>query len=184
MRAARRLANARCLSIRAQRFLKLARARGLHDGSTLLVAALQGERLYVANAGDCRAVLVAVPPRSATSAEQWWRAQPACSGADSEPCGTAPTAVALSEDHKPDLARELERIGRAGGHVLRVHGTPRVQGVLSVARSLGDVDLKAYVVAQPDVCRHVFGGSELALLLASDGVCSGRCCGAALGDGE
>ena len=48
------------------------------------------------------------------------------------------TAVDLTEDHIPTLQSETERIHRAGGSIVR----GRVQGVLGVARSFGDIEFK------------------------------------------
>jgi len=56
-----------------------------------VVAVLKGRELYVANAGDSRAVL-----------------------------GRGATAVPLSEDHKPASASEKQRITDAGGFVSEV----------------------------------------------------------------
>lgn len=57
---------------------------------------LQGDQLYVANAGDSRAVL--------------------CRG---------PDAIALSHDHKPASEAEKTRITAAGGWVSSVNGVNR-----------------------------------------------------------
>ena len=50
-----------------------------------------------------------------------------------------PVALALSEDHKPNLAGERARITAAGGHVTP---TGRVNGNLNLSRSLGDLKYK------------------------------------------
>ena len=68
---------------------------GLQAGCTAVVAVLKGRRLYVANAGDSRAVLAR---------------------------GTA--AMALSEDHKPASPTEKSRITTAGGFVSEVVAAP------------------------------------------------------------
>lgn len=62
-------------------------------GCTAVVAVLKGRELYVANAGDSRAVL-----------------------------GRGAIAVPLSEDHKPASASERQRITDAGGFVSEVCG--------------------------------------------------------------
>jgi len=97
--------------------------------------------VYVANAGDCRAVLVKRGGK----------------------------AVALSEDHKPNLPRESKRIKESGGHVY-FDGSWRVEGILAVARALGDMLLKPYVTATPDVVEHEVSDDDLYLILASDGL--------------
>lgn len=82
------------------------------QGCTAVVCCVTKENIVVANAGDSRAVL--------------------CRGG---------RAVALSEDHKPSLARERSRIAKAGGQVIELagdRGGPRVQGDLNLSRSLGD----------------------------------------------
>ena len=148
--------------------------------STLLVAGLHGGRLVVANAGDCRALLLTAKADCGEKAEagrrgaQWWDAQHAC-GDETHASSEASChcdrlhALPLSEDHKPDRDRERRRIEAAGGHVSVRHGVARVEGLLAVSRSLGDADLKRYVVATPDVRQRLLDGTEVGLLLASDG---------------
>ena len=48
------------------------------------------------------------------------------------------TAIDLTTDHIPTLQSETERIHRAGGSIVR----GRVQGVLGVSRSFGDIEFK------------------------------------------
>ena len=78
-------------------------------------------------------------------------------------------ARALSLDHKPDAPKEYYRIIKAGGKVeTEAGGIPRVNGVLAVARSIGDFDNKIGVEHKPDIlhmhCEHKF------IVLASDGL--------------
>lgn len=47
----------------------------------------------------------------------------------------------LTRDHHPGRDDEKARIEAAGGFV-RVWGVPRVNGILAVSRSIGDVYLK------------------------------------------
>lgn len=47
----------------------------------------------------------------------------------------------LTRDHHPDRDDERARIEAAGGFV-RLWGVPRVNGILAVSRSIGDVYLK------------------------------------------
>lgn len=89
-------------------FCKAARMENRTDGSTALMAVVcrnpgeEGGDLWVANAGDCRAVLI----RASGSTEQ------------------------LSTDHKALL--EKERIEEEGGFVATVNGIGRVNGAVSV----------------------------------------------------
>ncbi|ONK67219.1 uncharacterized protein A4U43_C06F17790 [Asparagus officinalis] len=59
-------------------------------------------------------------------------------------------AIAVSRDHKPDQTDERQRIEDAGGFVTWA-GTWRVGGVLAVSREFGDILLKQYVVADPEI---------------------------------
>lgn len=67
------------------------------------------DRYYTANIGDSRAVLC-----------------------------RAGSAVALSNDHKPDLPSEHNRIQKAGGFVEK----NRINGSLNLSRAFGDFDYK------------------------------------------
>lgn len=119
-------------------------------GCTAVVAVLKGRELYVANAGDSRAVL-----------------------------GRGATAVALSEDHKPASPTERNRITAAGGFVSEVGGVTRVNGNLNLSRAIGDLRYKAnsdlpveaqIITAQPDVRRVALTPEDRFFLLACDGV--------------
>lgn len=112
-------------------------------------------RITVANCGDSRAVLC-------RSGRAW----------------------ALSEDHKPELEREKERIEKADGKVERPSGQPRgcyrVDGWgLNLSRALGDFHYKANtrlpveeqkVIAVPEIqSLHLCDEDEF-VVLACDGV--------------
>ena len=91
--------------------------------------------IYSANCGDGRAVLGRKRPLAARQNED-----------DSEKCDSHEyEAVRLSHDHKADDPKEIERIEKAGGFVLK----GRVLGVLAVSRSLGDHILKEFIIAEP-----------------------------------
>jgi protein phosphatase 1G len=100
---------------------------GYACGTTAVVALITADQLVVANAGDSRAVL--------------------CRGG---------AAVALSEDHKPQLPGETKRIEAAGGFVIG----NRVNRNLGLSRAIGDLQYKQnpnksaeqqIVTALPDV---------------------------------
>lgn len=82
-------------------------------GCTAVVALLHGNKLFIANAGDSRAVL--------------------CRDGKAFP---------LSEDHKPSQARERERIVAAGGFLSEIGGMCRVNGNLNLSRAIGDLKYK------------------------------------------
>mmetsp|Transcript_41255 Transcript_41255/g.95517 ORF Transcript_41255/g.95517 Transcript_41255/m.95517 type:complete len:391 (+) Transcript_41255:114-1286(+) len=123
-------------------------------GCTCVVCLVQPEVLVVANAGDSRAVLSR-------------RGQ----------------AVPLSEDHKPNLPVEHERIRRAGGSVERQQvGSVvqyRVNGNLNLSRSIGDLEYKKnpllppseqIICSTPDVLTFKREADDEFLLLACDGI--------------
>mmetsp|Transcript_20326 Transcript_20326/g.31754 ORF Transcript_20326/g.31754 Transcript_20326/m.31754 type:complete len:386 (+) Transcript_20326:123-1280(+) len=123
----------------------------LTGGSTGNFALLLEDTLYVANLGDSRAVL-----------------------------SSQGIAVALSEDHKPDLPREKERIEGLDGRVewrgcWRVMGSagPAAFRGLAVSRAFGDVDWKVpvpLVESIPDVTCHKITEDDEFLIIGCDGV--------------
>eukprot|EP00439_Symbiodinium_sp_Y106_P052903 s668_g7.t1 len=152
-------------------YLQKARDLHLNDGSTGLVALLahgfedEGRstrslvegckpggctKLFVANCGDCRAVLL-----------------------------RGRKAIRLTQDHKPERPDETARIQQAGGIVISTPcGTHRVgkkngQWFLSTSRSFGDLELKEprpLVIAEPELMVHTLEPEDWAVVLASDGV--------------
>ena len=119
-------------------------------GCTAVVAVLHGNDLYVANAGDSRAVL--------------------CRGGQ---------AFALSEDHKPGQEGERSRIMAAGGFLSNIGGVTRVNGNLNLSRAIGDLKYKTnsglpaneqIITAEPDVKHVVLTQNDPFFLLACDGV--------------
>ncbi|ETN60387.1 protein phosphatase 2c [Anopheles darlingi] len=116
------------------------------SGTTAVCAFISREHLYIANCGDSRAVLCR-------------NAQP----------------VFTTQDHKPILPGEKERIQNAGGSVM----VQRVNGSLAVSRALGDYDYKQgtalgqceqLVSPEPEIfCQDREPNDEF-LVLACDGV--------------
>mmetsp|Transcript_25184 Transcript_25184/g.35282 ORF Transcript_25184/g.35282 Transcript_25184/m.35282 type:complete len:561 (-) Transcript_25184:439-2121(-) len=140
---------AECLKasfLKANEALRTAQLRG---GATGLVAFIQDSQLYIANIGDCRAVL--------------------CVGGQ---------PVRVTEDHKASLASEEQRIVKLGGFITTAidrfgNVISRVCGQLAVTRAFGDFSLEPFVIAEPDV----FGPYNLDvkekvffLIMACDGV--------------
>lgn len=114
-------------------------------GSTACVAIVTRTSVWVANAGDSRAFI-----RTGDG-----------------------TIVNMSADHKPSEASEHARIYRGGGVVTYGDGVARVQGRLSLSRSIGDRALRPHVVCTPDVRvwrRSAGSGSSSYMIIASDGV--------------
>eukprot|EP00397_Hematodinium_sp_SG-2012_P020720 GEMP01021363.1.p1 GENE.GEMP01021363.1~~GEMP01021363.1.p1 ORF type:complete len:507 (-),score=92.41 GEMP01021363.1:790-2310(-) len=116
-----------------------------------------GQTLFVANAGDCRCLLLR--------------------GKNSFRC---------SEDHKPDRKDEILRIRKAGGIVGKdangvarvgrketIGGEKKTYQYLSTSRGFGDPDLKspqALVIPTPDVKVVELGYRDWGFVLACDGV--------------
>lgn len=112
-----------------------------HGGTTANVVLIQDSILWVANAGDSRCVL-------------------SCKG----------IAIPLSKDHSPEDDEEKTRIEDLGGRVVYCGGSWRVEGSLSVTRSLGNCSLKKYVSSTPDVIKRGISEDDEFLILASDGI--------------
>lgn len=112
-------------------------------GSTCLVALLTGNKLQVANAGDCRAVI----------------------------CHDKGLARALTIDHKPDWSLEKKRIEKLGGKVEhdKEDDVYRIMD-LSVSRAFGDLEYSAYVKHEPDVFTYRLKSTDQFLILACDGL--------------
>lgn len=88
-------------------------------GTTLIMYVIIKEKIWVANVGDSRAILVK----------------------DEE-------GVQASEDAKPEMARYLKTILKLGGDVTFFDKAYRVNGILSVARAIGD----KYIVGETKEC--------------------------------
>jgi protein phosphatase 2C family protein 2/3 len=132
-------------------YLNIALGEGRSAGAAALALLVHDHVLYVANAGDCRAVL--------------------CEGG---------AAVPLSVDHTPALPRELERIQRHGVRVKhgRLRVTSRTgEGLsLNVTRGFGSLAFKdrrrlvgRALTAEPDVQVTCLTADSEFVVLASDG---------------
>eukprot|EP00667_Euglena_gracilis_P012415 EG_transcript_12752 len=81
--------------------------------------------------------------------------------------------VAMTEDHKPSVPAEQERIERCGGKVMM----DRVDSMLAMSRAMGDADykqgpggqLEQKVIAKPDITRITCTADDW-VLVACDGV--------------
>ncbi|XP_056691166.1 protein kinase and PP2C-like domain-containing protein isoform X2 [Spinacia oleracea] len=113
-----------------------------HPGCTAIAAFLVKNKLYIANAGDCRAIL--------------------CRDGH---------AIALSRDHVASCLEERDRIVKAGGVVKWQLDTWRVgAAALQVTRSIGDDDLKPAVTAEPEITETGLSSEDEYLVMASDGL--------------
>ncbi|KAF3791541.1 kinase and PP2C-like domain-containing protein [Nymphaea thermarum] len=116
--------------------------RNFHPGCTAVTALIVGNKLFVANAGDCRTIL--------------------CRNGQ---------AYALSKDHVASCPQERERIIQAGGEVKWQIDTWRIgPAALQVTRSIGDDDLKPAVTAEPEITETDLSSDDEFLVMASDGL--------------
>lgn len=106
-----------------------------------MVVVTQGDSIYVAHAGDSRAILV----------------------------HSSGKVTALTSDHKPNRPDERKRVQDLGGSVV-FWGVWRVEGILAVSRAIGDRMLKPFVIAEPEVKQHTRARNDWFLVVASDGV--------------
>lgn len=115
-------------------------------GSTALVMIKNKTDVWVANVGDCRAILKYF------------------NGNDYE-------AIPITEDHKPNSPDEKKRIYTSGGFIAQdPYGTWRVSGNLAVSRSFGDLYLTPAVTWEPEIYHIKITSNMRAIVLASDGI--------------
>ena len=121
-------------------------ASGDKSGTTAVCAFISKEHIFIANCGDSRAVL----------------------------CRNG-SPIFSTQDHKPILPGEKERIQNAGGSVM----IQRVNGSLAVSRALGDYDFKnvkdlgqceQLVSPEPEIFCQERNPQDEFLILACDGV--------------
>ncbi|KAJ6412273.1 hypothetical protein OIU84_005353 [Salix udensis] len=130
------------------KFTQEAVKNGYFSGSTANVVLLYDGQILIANVGDSKALLVS----------------------EKIPSGNL-SATELTRDHHPDREDEKARIKAAGGSVT-VWGVPRVNGVLAMSRSIGDVALKRFgVIAEPEFTGwRDLTANDRYLVVASDGI--------------
>ena len=120
-------------------------SRNRWSGCSALTCLLRGNNLYVANAGNIRAVL--------------------CRGDGS--------IERLSDNHSPWDKKERHRVRKAKGDVSKSDKTALVNGVVKSTRGLGnhgDPNLKTSVIRTPFVNCLALEDSDQFLILASNGV--------------
>ncbi|KDP21401.1 hypothetical protein JCGZ_21872 [Jatropha curcas] len=129
------------------------------SGSTAVVVLLFDGQILVANVGDSKALLLSDKISTQTDSGI---------GGDST---VHISATALTDDHHPVREDERARIEAAGGSVI-MRGVPRVNGVLAMSRSIGDVYLKRYgVIPEPEFTGwRLLTANDIYLVVASDGI--------------
>ncbi|PHU16459.1 hypothetical protein BC332_17664 [Capsicum chinense] len=127
------------------------------SGSTAIVVLWMNGKILVGNLGDSKALVCS---------------RKAHFDQDNEgDFVTRLQAEELTNDHHPDRDDEKARIHAAGGVVLTV-GVPRVNGILAVSRSIGDIRLKRYgVIAEPEVTGwRRLSNEDWYVVIGSDGI--------------
>jgi serine/threonine protein phosphatase PrpC len=78
----------------------------------------------------------------------------------------------LTEEHRCQREEERIRVERAGAAVVYASHALRVNGVLNVTRSIGDVNMKDVIISQPECRTITILDTDEYLLMVSDGVTS------------
>ncbi|XP_057446976.1 probable protein phosphatase 2C 67 isoform X2 [Lotus japonicus] len=127
---------------------------GWQDGATAVCLWVLGQKVFVANVGDAKAVLA----RSTIP-----------DGSQGHSDGVhALKAIVLTREHKPIFPQERARIQKAGGFV---SSNGRLQGRLEVSRALGDRQFKKVgVIATPDIQSFDLTDREHFIILGCDGL--------------
>lgn len=137
------------------------------SGACALLTYVLGDHVFVANAGDCRAVL---------------------GHCESNPDGTSRwSAVALSHDHRLDNETEMKRLVTAHPDESDLTKDGRVKGSLMPTRGFGDFVFKLkslkpvlakpeslwnppYITADPEIVQHKIREGDQFIIVASDGL--------------
>ena len=147
--------------------------RPAKGGACVVVALVLGDDLFVASAGDCRAIL------DRDGDETWTWSRGCVASPDAAQGPFAGGVVALSRDHRPSDAAETARVKATGGRIFTLPGEsePRVaarsgKGGLRVTRALGHgCSYYRGVIPDPDVVGPVrLSGRDATLTLVTDGV--------------
>ncbi|CAK8534212.1 unnamed protein product [Lathyrus sativus] len=127
---------------------------GWQDGATAVCVWVLGQKVFVANVGDAKAVLA----RSVVSV----------GSQDNSDKVHALKAIVLTREHKPIFPQERSRIQKAGG-VVSSNG--RLQGRLEVSRAFGDRQFKKVgLVATPDIHSFDLTDRDHFIILGCDGL--------------
>lgn len=76
----------------------------------------------------------------------------------------------LSRNHNPANKEEYERVIANGGTIVNVGGEMRVNGVLNITRSMGELLGKPMICSEPEMEEYEVSTDDWILFLASDGV--------------
>ena len=127
-----------------QEVLKSQQALNIQGGSTALCAYMSSNSLYLANAGDCKAVVI----RNGLP-------------------------VSLNIEHRANNEEERKNVENRGGFVFEKKGANSsrflVQGALELTRSIGDPHYKEFITCEPDIVDYKLDQDDQYIIMASDG---------------
>jgi serine/threonine protein phosphatase PrpC len=125
-----------------QNNLKMKHPRAVeYCGSTACVVMQIKNKLWIANTGDSRCII----------------------------CNRNGVVKQITEDHKPDLPREKERIEQLGGKIKFDGYEWRIKN-LSLSRAFGDLDCQPYVIHNPDIYSYTIHDDDKFLIIGCDGL--------------
>ncbi|XP_020259165.1 LOW QUALITY PROTEIN: probable protein phosphatase 2C 77 [Asparagus officinalis] len=116
-------------------------SQGLNSGACAATILLKDGELHIANVGDCKVVM-----------------------------SRNKEAKTLTVSHNPGTENERNRIESLGGYVSCRNGTWRVQDSLAISRSIGDANLKEWIISEPETTSLNLTSDCEFLVLASDGL--------------
>lgn len=119
---------------------KILESENLVGGSTVLCALIRENKLYLANAGDSKAVLI-----------------------------TKNDMKNITIEHRASNEEEKVRVESLGGVIIVHKSRSLVQGSLQITRSIGDSKYKKYISCEPDLFEHDITNEDQLLIMASDG---------------
>ncbi|KAK9682286.1 hypothetical protein RND81_10G063000 [Saponaria officinalis] len=161
------------------RFSKEAYKYNLDLGSTAIVVLIVDDQMLVANLGDSNYSTKATKTRQNVTYMGKRREGVRLRFKDCESCKMATSQAVthlvvkeLTSDHRPDRDDEKSRVENAGGYVTEWSGVPRVNGLLTFSRAIGDVSFKRFGVSSaPEVTDwQLLNVNDSYLVAASDGV--------------
>ncbi|EHA8589739.1 putative protein phosphatase 2C 77 [Cocos nucifera] len=115
--------------------------KGVSSGACAATAFIKDGELHVANVGDCRVVM----------------------------CKQG-VANALTRDHRAGREDERIRIESSGGYVSCRNGVWRVMDSLAVSRAIGDVNMKEWIISEPETNKFRITPDCEFIIMASDGL--------------
>ena len=114
--------------------------RKQQGGSTALCALIRDQKVFIANAGDSKAIVV-----------------------------KKDGAIDLTKEHRASNQEEQLRVENMGGFVIVHKSRYLVQGSLQITRSIGDQKYKQFISCEPDIVEYSFSKDDLVLVMGSDG---------------